>query len=66
MTNAFEVIASLMRVANGAGPPSAVADAKAKLAKLDGCGHVPEIECPEMLLGAIAPFFAAIDAGDRD
>jgi pimeloyl-ACP methyl ester carboxylesterase len=28
-----------------------------------GCGHVPELECPEALLDRVRPFLEAVDAG---
>ena len=33
----------------------------AELKELDGCGHMPEVECPDALLQVILPFFEKID-----
>ncbi len=34
-----------------------------RLEMIAGCGHVPELECPEALLDRVRPFLEAVDAG---
>lgn len=38
---------------------------KGELKVLDGCGHMPEIECPDALLEVIRPFVASLPAPSR-